>query len=118
EYKTAINIVSAIEPVLEEFGISKNKLVSITTDNGANIKAAVAQISNKLLPSKPIVNIFCAAHTLQLSVNAGLDTIHNLIVKCKALIRLLGREKKHKQLREAQINTSKKKTETVDIIQD
>ncbi|CAG8699320.1 13397_t:CDS:2, partial [Dentiscutata heterogama] len=92
-YKTAYNIVSTIELVLEEFGISGSKLVSITMDNGSNVKAAVAQLSNKISPSKPIVNIFCAAYTLQL-------------------------KKKCKQLQAAQISTSKKKSETIDVIQD
>ncbi|CAG8805809.1 20231_t:CDS:2, partial [Cetraspora pellucida] len=102
-----------IEPVLEEFGISRSKLVSIMTDNGSNVKAAVTQLPTKISPPKPVVNIFCAAHTLQLSVNVGLDKVHDLIIKCKALIRLLSREKKCKQLREAQISTDKKKTETI-----
>ncbi|KAF0548148.1 zinc finger bed domain-containing protein 1-like [Gigaspora margarita] len=63
-------------------------------DNGASVKAAITQILNKILLSKLIVNIFSAVHILQLSINTSLDTIHNLIVKCKAIIQRLGREKK------------------------
>jgi hypothetical protein len=118
EYKTADNIVSIIEPVLNEFGISGSKIISITTDNGTNVKAAVSQLSTKLSVSNPIANIFCAAHTLQLSVNAGLDVAEALIIKCKTLIRLLGGEKKRKQLRQAQIKTGKNKSELIDVIQD
>ncbi|CAG8589236.1 5519_t:CDS:2 [Cetraspora pellucida] len=53
EYKTTSNIVSTIEPVLEEFGISRSKLVSIMTDNSSNVKAAVIQLSTKISPPKP-----------------------------------------------------------------
>ncbi|CAG8840439.1 38927_t:CDS:2, partial [Gigaspora margarita] len=73
KYKTANNIVSTIEPILEEFIISGGKLVSIMTNNSSNVKAAITQLLTKISSLKPIVNIFCAAHTLQLSVNAELD---------------------------------------------
>ncbi|CAG8556482.1 10520_t:CDS:2 [Cetraspora pellucida] len=108
EYKTASNIVSTIEPVLEEFGISGSKLVSIMTDNSSNVKTAIIQLSTKISPLKPVVNIFYAVYTLQLSVNVILDKVHDLIIKYKAFIRLLGEEKKCKQLREAQISIGKK----------
>ncbi|CAG8767034.1 23972_t:CDS:1, partial [Gigaspora margarita] len=42
-------------------------------DNGANVKAAITKLSTSLLASKLIANILCAAHTLQLSINAGLE---------------------------------------------
>ncbi|CAG8779304.1 7693_t:CDS:2, partial [Cetraspora pellucida] len=102
-YKTAGDIVDSIEPLLEEFSIEGDKILSITTDNGSNVKAAVTRLSASLSLSTPIANIFCAAHTLQLSVETGLVVVQNLITKCKALISLMSREKKRKQLREAQI---------------
>ncbi|CAG8772452.1 21871_t:CDS:2, partial [Gigaspora margarita] len=76
-YKTANDIIKFLEPMLEEFGKKKN-ILSITTDNNANIEAAITKFSTSLLVSKPIANIFCAAHTLQLSVNAGLELTNDL----------------------------------------
>ncbi|CAG8781705.1 4287_t:CDS:2, partial [Cetraspora pellucida] len=46
--------LGTIEPVLEEFGISGSKLVSIMTDNDSNIKAAVIQLLTKISSSKPV----------------------------------------------------------------
>ncbi|CAG8817524.1 3915_t:CDS:2, partial [Gigaspora margarita] len=91
-YKTANDIIDSIEPMLEEFGLEGMRL-SI---------------------SDSIANIFCAAHTLQLSVEAGLEVAHNLFTKYKALISLLSGEKKRKQLREAQIRVGILKANTVD----
>ncbi|CAG8711659.1 7259_t:CDS:2, partial [Ambispora leptoticha] len=72
-YKSADDIVSSIEPMLEEFGLEGSKLLSITTDNGSNVKLAITQLSERLSVSSPIANIFCAVYTLQLSVEAGLE---------------------------------------------
>ncbi|CAG8479583.1 23671_t:CDS:2 [Gigaspora rosea] len=69
-YKTANDIVEFLDPMFEEF-------------------AAVTKLSTSLPVSKPIANIFCAANTLQLSVNAGLEVASNLITKCKTLISLI-----------------------------
>ncbi|CAG8772013.1 1343_t:CDS:2, partial [Cetraspora pellucida] len=118
EYKITSNIVSTIEPVLEKFGISKSNLVSITTDNSSNVKAAVIQLSTKILPPKPVVNIFYAAHTLQLNVNANLDKVYDLIIKCKALIRLLSEKKNINNYERHKLVLAKKKSKTIDVIQD
>ncbi|CAG8794161.1 13748_t:CDS:2, partial [Racocetra persica] len=40
-YKTANDIVESIEPMLKEFDIDRNKILSIITDNGSNIKTAI-----------------------------------------------------------------------------
>jgi len=117
-YKTAGDIVDSIEPLLEEFSIEGDKILSITTDNGSNVKAAVTRLSASLSLSTPIANIFCAAHTLQLSVETGLVVVQNLITKCKALISLMSGEKKRKQLREAQIRVGILNTNVVDVITD
>ncbi|CAG8803951.1 40250_t:CDS:2, partial [Gigaspora margarita] len=76
-YKTANDIVESIKPMLEEF------------DNSTNVKAAITKLSTSLQVSKPIANIFCAIHTLQLSVNVDLEVADNLINKCKMLISLM-----------------------------
>ncbi|CAG8833335.1 12338_t:CDS:2, partial [Cetraspora pellucida] len=59
------------------------KIISFTTDNGANIKKAIKDLGIG-------TQIFCAAHTLQLSINKGLEEISELIGKCKNLIKFLG----------------------------
>ncbi|CAG8829574.1 21215_t:CDS:2, partial [Cetraspora pellucida] len=69
-YKNADDIINTIEPMLEEFGLNRSKILSITTDNVSNVKLAVTRLSARLSVSDPIVNIFCAAHMLQLSVEA------------------------------------------------
>ncbi|CAG8818011.1 19229_t:CDS:2 [Gigaspora margarita] len=94
KYKTANNIVSTIEPVLEEFGISRGKLVSITTDNGSNVKVAITQLSTKISPSKPI---YCQYF------------LYSTYIAIE--------EKKCKQLQEAQISTDKQKSKTINVIQ-
>ncbi|CAG8655872.1 4084_t:CDS:2, partial [Racocetra fulgida] len=63
------------------------KIIAILTDNGANIKAAIEKFDN-------IVNIPCASHTLQLSINHGLKTIEVTIKQCKELIAHLSSNKK------------------------
>ncbi|CAG8833178.1 5210_t:CDS:2, partial [Cetraspora pellucida] len=114
-YKTADDIIDSIGPMLEEFGLEKSKILSITTDNGSNVKLAVIRLSARLSVSNPIANIFCTAHTLQLSVEAGLEVARNLLTKCKALISLLSGEKKRKQLREAQFRIGILKANIVDL---
>ncbi|CAG8847398.1 31122_t:CDS:2, partial [Gigaspora margarita] len=47
-YKTADDIVDSIEPILEEFGLEGSKILSITTDNGSNVKLAVTRLSARL----------------------------------------------------------------------
>lgn len=117
-YKTADDIIDSIEPMLEEFGLEGSKILSITTDNGSNVKLAITRLSARLSILDSIANIFCATHTLQLSVEAGLEVAHNLLTKCKALISLLSGEKKRKQLREAQIRVGILKADIVDVITD
>ncbi|CAG8747869.1 102_t:CDS:2, partial [Gigaspora rosea] len=55
----AIDIVESVNSVLDKFSINHQKIFSITTDNGSNIKSAVQQLG--------VTNVKCAGHTLQLS---------------------------------------------------
>ncbi|CAG8824877.1 27716_t:CDS:2, partial [Gigaspora margarita] len=89
------DIIEAVYFVLNKFNINCQKVFSITTDNSSNVKSAVQQMG--------IPNMKCARHTLQLSVNLGLKEVDELISKCKALILILSKEKKHRQLHEAQL---------------
>ncbi|CAG8733400.1 27364_t:CDS:2 [Gigaspora margarita] len=79
------DIVESVNSVLDKFNINCQKIFSITTDNGANIKSAIQQMG--------ITNIKCARHTLQLSVNLGLK----------------------KQLREAQLQIAPGLKEPLDV---
>lgn len=73
-----------------------SKITAIVTDNASNMKKAFDNLEMcKRIP--------CAAHTLQLSIGKGLDTIKVLIDKCKHLISFLSADKKKQQLRESQI---------------
>ncbi|CAG8786659.1 8717_t:CDS:2, partial [Gigaspora rosea] len=55
----ASDIVESVNSVLDKFNINYQKIFSITTDNGANVKSAIQQMG--------ITNVKCAGHTLQLS---------------------------------------------------
>ncbi|CAG8776318.1 17242_t:CDS:1, partial [Acaulospora morrowiae] len=104
------DIVESINLTLEKFIIDNKKVFSITTDNGANVKAAIQQIG--------ITNVMCTGHTLQLSINLGLKNVQELLSKCRILISILSREKKRKQLREAQLQVTPGLKEPLDIIKD
>ncbi|CAG8623251.1 18842_t:CDS:2 [Gigaspora rosea] len=104
------DIVESVNSVLDKFNINRQKIFSITTDNGANVKSTIQQIG--------ITNIKCAGHTLQLSVNLGLKQVDELISKCKALVSILSKEKKRKQLREAQLQIAPGLKESLDVIKD
>ena len=57
----------------------ENHVVSITTDNGANVVAAIRDLT-------PIKRLSCAAHTLQLAINKGLKIVEDLVLRVKKLI--------------------------------
>ncbi|CAG8662774.1 18110_t:CDS:2, partial [Gigaspora rosea] len=69
----ASDIVESVNSVLNKFNINCQKVFSITTDNGSNVKSAVQQMG--------ISNVKCAGHTLQLSVNLGLKEVDEIISK-------------------------------------
>ncbi|CAG8748420.1 4516_t:CDS:1, partial [Ambispora leptoticha] len=103
----ADDIVESVSFVLDKFNINHQKVFSITTDNGAN---AVQKMD--------VTNVKCAGHILQLSVNLGLKEIDKLISKCKSLISILSKEKKRKQLREAQLQITPGLKKPLDVIKD
>ncbi|CAI2193159.1 19110_t:CDS:2, partial [Funneliformis geosporum] len=110
ESHTATEILIKIQSELVKFGISKENIVGITTDNGSNIKAAITQLE--------ISNISCSAHTLQLSVNLGLSHISSIIAKAKKLINFLSSDKKRRQLKEMQKQLNPDIKELLDVIKD
>ncbi|CAG8734436.1 6184_t:CDS:2, partial [Cetraspora pellucida] len=106
----ASDIVESVNSILNKFKINCQNVFSITTDNRFNVRSAVQQIG--------IFNVKCAGYTLQLSVNLGLKEVDKIISKCKALISILSKEKKYKQLREAQLQITSGLKEPLDVIKD
>ncbi|CAG8794123.1 25_t:CDS:2, partial [Cetraspora pellucida] len=106
----ASDIIKSVNSVLNKFNIDHSKIFTITTDNSSNVKSAVQQLN--------ITNIKCAGHILQLSVNLGLKEVNDLISKYKLLIAILLKEKKCKQLCEAQLQITLGLKQPLDIIKD
>ncbi|CAG8714988.1 3000_t:CDS:2, partial [Cetraspora pellucida] len=73
-----------------------------------NIKKAIKDLGIR-------TQIFCAAYTLQLSINKGLEEISELIEKCKNLIKFLGSDKKRQQLRKAQLYLQQQTSQEISI---
>jgi len=92
---SAFEIQDHLFDLLYEWEID-SKITAIVTDNASNVKKAC---NNMRIGER----IPCAAHTLQLSIGKGLDTIKILIGKCKQLISFLSADKKKQQLKESQI---------------
>ncbi|GBB90633.1 hypothetical protein RclHR1_17650003 [Rhizophagus clarus] len=68
---TAKAITEGIKNAMQKWEI-ENLVVSITTDNGANVVAAIRDLT-------PIKRLSCAAHTLQLAISKGLKVVENLV---------------------------------------
>lgn len=74
----------------------ESKIIAVVTDNGSNVKKACNEIGI-------CERIPCSAHTIQLSIERGLDKIKPLVDRCKRLIIFLAGDKKKQQLKESQI---------------
>ena len=84
ERHTGENIAKWILRVLEKFSIDPSKIRALVTDNGSNMLAA----AKKLYDEHQWVPIKCSAHSLQLSVNAGLNgkTISRAVGAARSLV--------------------------------
>ena len=91
---SAYEIRDHLSDLLNEWELS-SKITVIVTDNASNMKKACNHMEIERIP--------CSAHTFQLSIGKGLDTIKILINKCKLLISFLSADKKKQQLKESQI---------------
>ncbi|XP_030751374.1 zinc finger BED domain-containing protein 1-like [Sitophilus oryzae] len=79
-HHTGENIARALNSIFQEWNIN-NKIVTVVSDNGANIKNAIRQMNVHHHP--------CIAHTLNLTVNESLDNIpllNTVIKKCRSLV--------------------------------
>ena len=64
----------------------KSHVVSITTDNGANVVAAIRNLTS-------IKSLSYAAHTLQLAIGKGLKVVEALVFRAKQLINFFSTQK-------------------------
>ena len=94
---TADNIAEALQKVAGSWGIS-SKVITVVTDNAANIVAAVRIVGWQHVP--------CFAHTLNLVVSGALKddpVMHNLQKRCKQIVTFFHRSvKATAKLREVQ----------------
>ncbi|KAJ8940616.1 hypothetical protein NQ318_004540 [Aromia moschata] len=78
-HHTGENIARALDSIFQEWNIN-NKIVTVVSDNGANIKNDIRQMNVHHHP--------CIAHTLNLTVTESLDNIpllNTVIKKCRSL---------------------------------
>lgn len=105
---TSQNISDALFVILDEWGL-RDKTNIIVTDNGANMKKAIKEM-NEITPNikwQP-----CVAHTLQLVVGKGLNSVKLLVLRAKRLIDFFIRPKQSQRLEEIQ----KKSQNKVDVV--
>jgi hypothetical protein len=86
----ARSITGAIKRAIRKWEI-EDQVVSITTDNGANMVAAVRDLT-------PIKRLSCAAHTLQLAIGKGLKVVDGLVSCAKQLINFFSTQKQIERL--------------------
>ncbi len=98
---TSQHIADTLLTILNEWDL-KEKVHTIVTDNGANIKKAIKDMS---LISKNIIWQPCTAHTLQLIVGKGLNSVKLLVLRAKRLIDFFLRPKQSEKLEEIQKNS-------------
>ncbi|GBC33124.2 zinc finger BED domain-containing protein 4-like [Rhizophagus irregularis DAOM 181602=DAOM 197198] len=91
---TAQHVAESLEEVFNEWNL-RDKVFTITTDNAANIKKAIASMSNIRWQG-------CSAHTLQLIVGKALVPVKALIMRVKRLIEFFMRPKQSERLEDIQ----------------
>jgi len=69
----------------------EDRVVSMTTDNGANMVAAIRDLA-------PVRRLSCAAHTLQLAISKGLKLVEILELRAKQLINFFSTQKQVERL--------------------
>ncbi|CAB4404794.1 unnamed protein product [Rhizophagus irregularis] len=101
-------ITEAIKKAIQKWEI-ESQVISITTDNGANMVAAIRNLA-------PIKRLSCAAHTLQLAINKGLKVVEDLVLRVKQLINFFSTQKQIERLIKVQKDIGYE--ETYHLIQD
>ncbi|CAB4443300.1 unnamed protein product [Rhizophagus irregularis] len=86
-------IYEILNKLLEDFDL-KQKIISITTDNGSNMVVACRLLKNDFdvqTPALDFIHSRCICHILNLAVNAGLKHIENLIKKLRKIVKRVRR---------------------------
>lgn len=87
-------IYEILTKLLEDFNL-KEKVISITTDNGSNMVLACRLLKSYFEAQTPPVLDFihsrCICHILNLAVNAGLKNEENLIKKLRKIVKTIRR---------------------------
>jgi hypothetical protein len=91
---TAQHITESLEEILKEWNLC-DKVFTITTDNAANMKRAIANMKNISWQG-------CSAHTIQLIVEKALVPVKVLIARVKRLIEFFMRPKQSERLEDIQ----------------
>jgi hypothetical protein len=105
---TAGAIAKVIKNIIQKWEI-EDRVLSITTDNGANIVAAIRELA-------PIERLSCAAHTLQLAIGKGLKLVETLTTRVKQLINFFSTQKQIERLVKVQKDSGYE--EQLHLIQD
>lgn len=87
---TAKAIADTIKNMIQKWEI-EDRVITITTDNGANIVAAIRELTL-------IKRLSCAAHTLQLAIGKGLKLVEVLTTRTKQLINFFSTQKQVERL--------------------
>lgn len=87
---TAYAISDVIKKAIRKWEI-ESLIISITTDNGANMVAAIRNL-------RSIKRLSCAAHTLQLAINKGLKLVEDLVSRVRRLINFFTTQKQIERL--------------------
>ncbi|GES91926.1 zinc finger BED domain-containing protein 1-like [Rhizophagus clarus] len=86
-------IYEILNKLLEDFDL-KQKVISVTTDNGSNMIVACRLLKNDFdaqTPALDFIHSRCICHILNLAVNAGLKYIENLIKKLRKIVKSIRR---------------------------
>ena len=87
-------IYEIIDKLLQDFNL-KEKILSITTDNGSNMVLACrllkSDIDNTQTSASDFIHSRCICHILNLAVNAGLKKEEDLIKKLRKLVKCIRR---------------------------
>ena len=105
---TTIAIADTIKNIIQKWKI-EDCVISITTDNGANVVSAIHEL-------KPIKRLSCAAHTLQLAIRKGLKFVETLSIYVKQLINFFSTQKQIERLIKVQKDSGYE--EPLHLIQD
>lgn len=80
EDHTGINIASRVEEVIEDFGLKKESIVSITTDSGSNMVVALRELH--------IIRLSCFGHVLHNAIGSAVKDarISRTLGMCRKIV--------------------------------